>query len=146
MNKKRCRSEKSTMVRTAWRCWDLLHLISTGTENACFHLSQREMMGLLQLTKGKVIFIVSSSAPAEPLQDILMSWSQSQALLRDPLQELHNYRLLIVYSINKSQLTHVFKVISDYSGSNKGDLNGYYIVINFRAIFNCLSGIKEIWV
>lgn len=35
------------------------------------------------------------------------------------------------------------KVISDYSGSNKGDLNGYYIVINFRAISNCLSDIKR---
>lgn len=63
--------------------------------------------------------------------------------IRDPLLELHNYRLLIVYSINKSQLTHVSQVILDYSGSNKGDLNGYYIVINFRAISSCLSGIKR---
>lgn len=67
----------------------------------------------------------------------------SPSTVRDPLLELHNYRLLIVCSINKSQLTHVSKVISDYSGSNKGDLNGYYIVINFRAISNCLSGIKR---
>lgn len=67
----------------------------------------------------------------------------SPSTIRDPLLELHNYRLLIVYSINKSQLTHVSKVISDYPGSNKGDLNEYYIVINFRAISNCLSGIKR---
>lgn len=74
--------------------------------------------------------------------DVLIP-TPSPSTIRDPLLELHNYSLLIVYSPNKSQLTHVSKVILDYSGSNKGDLNGYYIVINFRAISSCLSGIKR---
>jgi len=39
-------------------------------------------------------------------------------------------------------LTHVSKVILHYSGSSKGDLNGSFIFIHFRAIFDCLSGMK----
>lgn len=146
MNKKSCRSEKSTIVCLTVRrpappdfhkYWECLSPSKPKPKSA--DTAADEMKGHFHFHE------LCSCWAATTHPDVLIP-TPSPSTVRDPLLELHSYRLLIVYSINKSQLTHVSKVISNYSGSNKGDLNGYYIVINFRAISNCLSGTKRpVW-
>lgn len=79
---------------------------------------------MVQLSEWKAYLCSCWAATSE--SGVLIPTSSSSTI-RIPSSTTSQLQLAWLYLINKSQSTHVSKVILHYSGSSKGDLNEYYV-------------------